>query len=262
MSLQKTMEDIKKVQLYVNEDVDSGPRETLAGRRGRKNQAIEQMKIFKREYRQGLLQSAAFIVVTGLAKDAFTTLATEKFGCFSSDPNSFYEDLANRIPEVLWKGKESVVNLFDVIGRHLYDKAMELDLNEYDQLIFKQEHYVSIKTKEDLVTLLKKAINAQVGSEIVGIQAVTSLVDTAIKKEHTSRVTPIILSTQSETLASELEISLRRLNPRGVFLVAAGKSSKLLRAMPGVIAVKEPTEEAVGEALKKISSATKIEKSN
>lgn len=257
MSLQKTIEEIKKVQPYINEDVDSGPRETMSGRRGRKNQAIESMKLFKRDYRQGLLQSAAFIIVTGSNKDAFQHLAAGKFECFSADPSDFYEDLANRIPEALYKGKESMVNLFDIIGRHLYDKAIELDLNAYDQLIFKQEHYVSIKNKEDLVELLKRAINAQVGSEIVGIQAVTSLVDKAIQKEHTAKVTPIVLSTDDEKLALDLESSLRRLNPRGVFLVVSGKGTKALSAVPNVVRIKEPTEENVEQALKQISGATK-----
>jgi hypothetical protein len=96
----------------------------------------------------------------------------------------------------------------------------------------------------------------------VGIQAVTSLVDKAIGKEHTARVTPIVLATQSEVLAAELEGTLRRLNPRGVFLVSAGKATKALKAIPNVIAVKEPTEETVQQALKQISSATKSERSN
>jgi len=262
MSLQRTMEEIKTTLPFTTEDVDAGPRETMPGRRGRKARAIDQMKTLKRDYRQGLLQSAVFIITTGSEKDAVAALATEKQECFSANPDFFYEQLANRIPEALWKGKESVVNLFDVIGRHLYDMAVDLDLNEYDQLIFKQEHYVSIKTKDDLVLLLKKAINAQVGSEIVGIQAVTSIVDNAIEKSHTARVTPIVLATDDETLALDLESSLRRLNPRGVFLVVAGKGTKNLRAVPGVISIKDPSEENVAKAFQQIKGAIKGEKAN
>lgn len=257
MSLTQTMEKIKTNLPYTTEDVDSGPRETMAARRGRKARAIDEVKTLKREYRQGLLQSAVFIITTGSEKDAFGSWAASPFECFVANPSLFYEQLANRIPEVLWKGKESMVNLFDVIGRHLYDMAVDLDLNEYDQLIFKQEHYVSIKTKADLVALLKKALNAQVGSEIVGIQAVTSIVDIAIERSHTAKATPIVLATDDEALALDLESSLRRLNPRGVFLVVAGKGTKNLRAVPGVISIKEPTEESVGQAIKSIKSAIK-----
>jgi hypothetical protein len=254
------MEQIKLTIPFTTEDVDTGPRETMPARRGRKARAIEQMKTLKRDYRQALLQSAVFIVTTGSEKDAVAQFATEKFKCFSANTTDFYEKLADRIPEALWKGKESVVNLFDVIGRHLYDMAVDLDLNEYDQLIFKQQHYVSIKTKSDLVQLLKNAINAQVGAEIVGIQAVTSIVDNAIEKSHTKIATPIVLTTDDEKLALDLETSLRRLKPRGVFLVVAGKGTKTLRAVPGVISIKEPSEESVEKALEQIWGAAKGEK--
>ena len=251
MSLSTLMDQIKQVKPYVEENTDIGPRETMAGRRGRKAQAIEQMKILKRNYRMELLNTAAFVIVTGSEQKRFTDLVTyEKFESFNANPDDFYQDLAGRIPEVLYKGKESVVNLFDIIGRHLYDKAIELDLNEYDQLIFKQEHYVSIKNKNDLIALLKKAINQQVGAEIVGIQAVTSLVDKAVSMGHNSRVTPIILNTDDETLALELESNLRKLHPRSVSLVVAGRGNKNLKAVPNVILTKEVTEETVEQTLK------------
>lgn len=257
MSLTQTMEQIKTTLPFTTENVDEGPRETMSARRGRKARAIEEMKTLKQSYRQGLLQSAVFIVTTGSEKSTVASLANDKFECFVIDPGEFYDRLADRIPEALWKGKESVVNLFEVIGRHLYDMAVDLDLNEYNQLIFKQEHYVSIKTRENLVTLLKKAINSQVGAEIAGIQSVTSIVDAAIKRGHTAKVTPIVLATDDETLAIDLESSLRRLNPRGVFLVVAGKGTKNLRAVPGVVSIKDPTEENVGKALKELSNSIK-----
>lgn len=261
MSLAKTLEEIKRIQPYVNEDVETGPRETMAARRGRKVQSIEQMKNYRRSYRLELLESAAFIVVTGSAAKEFATVATEKFGCFSANPLAFYEDLANRIPPTLYQGKESMVNLFDIIGRHLYDKAMELDLNEYNLLTFRQEHYVSVKSKEDLVKLLQSAINAQVGSEIVGIQAVTSLVDKAIETNHAKKVTPIVLTADNEKLALDLENDLRKLKTRGVYLVVAGKGTKTLRAVQGVISVKEPNETNVENALNQIGGSAK-EKTN
>ena len=257
MSLAKTMEEIKKVKGFAEEDVDSGPRETLSGRRGRKNQAIEQLKMLKREYRLKLLESAAFIIVTGSAKDEFTRLATEEFKCMSTNPDTFYNDLADRIPPALYNGGETVSNLFDVIGRHLEDKAGELDINGYPQLIFKQEYRTTLKSKADLTNLIRTAINDKVGPEIVGIQAASSLLNAAIAAEHSAKVTPIILATDNEKLALELDGSLDRLKPRGVFLIVAGKGTKALKAVDGVISVKDPTSESVGAALAQVSSVTK-----
>lgn len=257
MTLAKTMEEIKKVKPFAEEDVDSGPRETLAGRRGRKSQSIDQLIRLYREYRLKLIESAAFIVVTGSSKDEFTRLATEEFKCMSTDPDTFYKDLADRIPPALYNGTETVANLFDVIGRHLEDKAGELDINGYPQLIFKQEYRTTLKNKNDLLNLIRTAINDKVGPEIVGIQAASSLLKQAIAAEHGAKVTPIVLATDNEKLALELEGSLGRLRPRGVFLVVAGKGTKALRATDGVISVKEPTTETVGDALAQVSAATK-----
>lgn len=258
MSLSKLVEQIKSVKVFANEDVNSGPIETLNGRRGRKNQAIEQLRVLKNQYKTELTESAVFIIVTGEKREAFTASAVENFKCFYANPNAFYEDLATRIPASIYQnGRESVSGLFDVLGRHLEDKAGELGIVGYPQMIFRQGYRTTLKSYEDLVDLIRTAINDQVGPEIVGIQAINSLLNAAIDSEHSAKVTPIVLSTEDETLALKLESSLARLHPRGVFLVVSGKGSKTLRAIDGVLTVKDPTPENVETTLKTISGATK-----
>lgn len=260
MSLSKVIEEIKKVKPFVDEDVESGPRETLAGRRGRKAQAIERMQTLKFEYRQELIQSAVFIIVTGDKRNELTAIATDNFKCFSSDPNALYEDLANRITPAAKQGNASVTALFDILGRHLEDKARELGIIGYPQMIFRQEYQVNIRDDKDLVNLVKRAINDQVGSEMVGLQSIVSMVDNAIEKEHNAKITPIILSTDEPEFALDLDATLGRLNPRGVFLILAGKSAKankVLKTFPGIISIKEPTNETVEQALKTISGTVK-----
>lgn len=257
MSLAKVLEELKQVSQFANEDVESGPRETLVGRRGRKNQAIERLKTLKFEYQASLMESAAFIVVTGEKSKEFTSVAVENFKCFSANPNDFYEELAGRIPPTLYQGKESVSNLFDILGRHLEDKAQELGIIGYPQMTFKQQYRVTIKNKNDLVDLVRQAINDQVGSEIVGLQAINSLTDEAISKNHSGKTTPVILETANEALALDLVKTLNRLKPKGVFLVVSGRGTKNLKAVNGMIAVKDPTNENVEKALTSISTFTK-----
>jgi hypothetical protein len=257
MSLSNVLEEIKKVKPYVDEDVEAGPLETMAGRRGRKNQAIERMKTLKREYKDQLLQSAAFIIVTGEKSKEFTSSAVGNFQCFSADPNAFYKDLADRIAPTAYQGKESLSNLFDILGRHLEDKANELGIIGYPQLIFKQHYRITVKTKEDLVNLIRLSINEQVGSEIVGIQSTALLTNVAISKEHGAKVTPIILSTDDDTFALDLHKTLYRLRPRGVFVVVAGKGTKTLRAVDGVMSVKDASNENVEKVLTTISNSIK-----
>lgn len=256
MSLQNVLAEIKKVKPFAEEDTNVGAPETLNARRGRKNQAIEQLKRLKRDYKQELMQNTVFIITTGSGREEFTKLATEDFGLFSADPEAFYKDLASRVPEVLYKGKEGVSNIFDVVGRHLEDKMGELDVNAYNQLLFKAGYAQRINSVDEFAQLIKTAVNQQIGSEIAGIQAIASLVDTAIEKNHADRVTPVILSTGDEVFVNQLLNDLGRLTSR-VFLSVTGDASDVLKNLDGAIVLSEATKTAVGTALKNIKKSIK-----
>lgn len=251
MSLQTTLAEIKKIKPFADEDVNGGPPETLNARRGRKSQSIESLKRLKRQYQQELLLNSVFIIATGSGRDEFTKSATEEFGLFSADPEQFYADLAKRVPETLYMGKTNVSNIFEIVGRHLEDKMMELDINEYNQLLFKAEHAKQINSLAEFQSLIKNAINKQIGSEIAGIQAISSLVDAAIAKNHADKITPIVLNTADEQLAQDLLRDLSRLTSR-VFLSVTGKGSKTLKSIEGALILKDGTKENVENALKEM----------
>ena len=101
--------------------------------------------------------------------------------------------------------------------------------------------------------LIRTAINEQVGSEIVGVNAVYSIVDKAIAKKHVAPVTPIILNTSDEKFALDLQTNLNRLKLK-TFLVVAGKASKTLHGVKDALFVKNVSEESVGEALSAVRS--------
>jgi hypothetical protein len=258
MSLTKVLEQIQKVKPVALEDVDSGPIETLTARRGRKRNAQDELKRLRAEYAQNLLRSAVFILVTGGNREDFVNIATSNkdYGAFKADPEAFYRDLANRVAPVLYEGKESVANLFDVVGRHLEDKANELGVLEYPQLRFKAEYNKMINTKEDFVQLLKTAINEQVGGELVGVQTIYSVSDEAVELGHKAAVTPILLSTGDEKLALDLVQALNRLTPR-VFLVVTGKATRAMKSVEDAVLVKEANEESVASALTTIRGSLK-----
>lgn len=256
MSLQTVLAEIKSVKSFAEEDTNSGPPETLNTRRGRKAQAIEQLKRLKRDYRQQLMQNTVFIIATGSGREEFTKSAVEDFGLFSVDPEAFYKDLASRIPEVLYKGKEGVSNIFDVVGRHLEDKMMELDVNSYNQLLFKAGYAKAVNSVDEFTQLLKSAINQQIGSEIAGIQAVASLTDIAIEKNHADKITPVVLSTGDEEFALQLLKDLERLTTR-VFLAVSGDTKNNLKSVDGALLLKDTTKKAVETALKEMRKSLK-----
>ena len=256
MSLSNVLEKIKKVQPFALEDTTSGPIETLRARRGRKNQAIEEFTRLKKEYETELRRTAAFILVVGDKRQDFNDLAVQNYKCFSSDPNNFFSDLAGRVPQSLYMGKEGLPNLFDILGRHLEDKMLALDVIGYPQLIYRQEYAQAIRNTEDFATLVRRAVVEQVGGEIVGVQAIRNLADDAINQGHSSKFTPIMLPTNDEKFALTIARDLEKITPR-IFVVAAGKVSKLLKSYQDTVYVKEVTNETVESALKTISNTLK-----
>ena len=258
MSLAQVRDKIKQVLPMALQDADSGPYETLAGRRGQKRQAEEKLKQLKSEYTQLLLRSAIFIVTTGTGASEFAALASSEAGnCFAADSEKFYTDIVNSVNPALYL-RESLPNLFGVVSRALETKMMGISLiqNSYPSLNYKETYARAVKNKEDLLAVLKVALTEQVGGEMVGIQAIHDLVDEAIQKNHGASLTPIVLKTTDEVLALKLLPALERLTPR-VFLVGVGKTSKAVKAVEGAIFVKEASAETVESALTTVRSNLK-----
>jgi hypothetical protein len=256
MTLGELLNKIKEVQPLADENVDTGHPETLNARRGRKAQSIEQLTRLRRAYTSELMRTAAFIVVVGDKREEFSNLAVNSFKCFSADPEAYFVDLVNRMPRNLYLGKESVSNLFDVLGRHIEEKAYELGIVGYPQLIFKQEYQRTIRNQEDFLGLVKQAVTEQMGGEIVGIQATYSLTKEAIEKENSAKFTPIILSSSDEKFAIRVANDLERISTR-VFVVAAGEVQTKFKNPDEIFVVAEPTKEEVKKTLKTISGFLK-----
>jgi hypothetical protein len=251
MSLSRTLEEIKVQKPLAEEDISQGPRETYSGREGRKRNAVSQMRELKEKYIDELRLSAVFILVAGAGKDQFQEVAKTEFKCFTADPEGFYKDLADRLPQELWKQKTPAANLFDIMGRHLEDKANEMKIIGYPQLIFHSKYQKACHGKEDFKNLIKEAINDQVGSEITGLHVVRALADEAIAAGHGGKLTPIVLTTDDEKLALDLKSTLGRIGSRA-FLVVAGKGAKTVRATEGAFTVKEINNENVENILTNI----------
>lgn len=250
MSLETTIQKLKELKPYAEENVEEGPVETLNGRRGRKNQALEQIGNLKRQYLSELLSSAVFIVVVGSKRDEFEKVATSKpYSLFATDPETFYKDLAGRVDRRVY-GNSGQTDIFDILGRHLEDKMLELGLREYNQMVFRESYVQPINNVEQLTTLLKTAINDQIGAEIVAVQAVNSIVDKAIENNHKTSTTPIVLNTQDEQLALDLIRDLQQKRP--AFLVVAGEVGKKLTGIEDSVVLEEVNKASVKTALDQI----------
>jgi len=261
MSLKSSLKEINDNKANAAMDLMLGNPDTYNGRSGLKRAATEAVRRGKAQYHKDLLDTMAYIVVTGSGRDQFTELASsETFGCFAGDPEEFFKNIVSRLDQKLF-GRETPRNFFNIVSNILEDKMLEIGIVEYNPLTFSDKYNSAVNKPEDLVLLVRNAITDQIGAEIVGINSVSSLVDKAIEKGHDFPVTPVLFSTGDEKFALELRNGLKRKETlKGVFkglsskvfLVVVGNASKELKKTQDVILVKTVSDESVGEALSSI----------
>lgn len=210
MSLSDTMNQIKKIKVVAETEVLEQPRETLGGRLSRQTRAKEDLKGLTEKYRQELLRSAVFILVSGSGNKEFVKIATDALGFFQANANQVYSDIAGQVSPQLYAGKESNPGLMDVVSRVLENKALEIGVTGYPMIKFRQEFRRKISDRTDFEALLKQILNAQVGTELVGAQAVKSILTDAIEAEHSGKTTPILLAVGEDD--SDLSEGLRRIS--------------------------------------------------
>ena len=253
MSLSTILQEIEKTKPIAELDLTLGNENTFRGREGMKRAAIDKLEQLKTDYKKALVESTFFIILTGANRTLFNEVASNPdFECFSVDPDNFYNDLSSRVDEKLF-GRESTKYLFNIANNALYDKALEIGIsrNSLTEIKFDERYNTAVKNHQELANLLKLAVNQQIGSEIVGLDALSSIVNKALEKKHASSITAVLLNTGDENFALDLQKNLTRLKTK-TFIVVAGKASKTLQNLPGAFHVKNVTEESVGETLKLI----------
>lgn len=255
-TLQSILGSIEQLKPVADMDPAIGPYETAVGRRGQKMLAIEQISNLKLEYKKILTATGVFILVTGPAREAFSSMAgSEAFECFVVDPDDFYRGLISKINPSLF-GRERTSYLFQQVQDALYDRAMQLGVDSYNSLQYSNDYSAYVKTPEEFLPIVRQAFNRQVGSEMVGLHIIDTLVGQAIERGHAASVTPIVVDCSDEALAIDLSANLPSLF-KNVFLVSAGKPSKPIAGTKNMIQVKSASEESVGNALTTVRSLIK-----
>lgn len=253
-TLNTILESMKELRPVAEMDPMVGPVETAVGRRGLQRSAVEKTSQLRLEYRQIFAANSVFMIVTGPSRQAFADLASnEAFECFSAEADDFYRSLVSKVNAQSF-GRERTHFLFQVIENALYDRAMELGIGSYNSIQYKSEYSAYVNNAEELLPIVRRAVNEQVGSEIVGLHTIDRLLDRAITKNHSASVTPIVLNCADEALALDLIKNLPSIY-KNVFLVSAGKPSKsIASASKDLIQLKTVSEESVGAALQTIRS--------
>lgn len=257
MTLKELLVKIAEVQPLAEENVENGSMDTLNARRGRQRQAVEELGRLRTAVTNELRRTSAFVVVIGSQSKEFADIASNSYKAFAADPESYFKELVARVPASLYIGRESVSNLFDVLGRHIEEKAYALGIVGYQQLLFKQEYQRTIRDTADFLGIVKDAVTDQIGGEIVGIQSTHDITKSVIERKRTARPY-IVLSTKDEKFGIKVANDLLKISDN-VFFVTAGEATTPLKNTDAFYAVPEVTKEAVKKTLDTISQTLKKE---
>ena len=251
MNLESLVKEIEKNKKYAEEVIDGGNPATLNTRLGRKKAAKYRLEELYVQYRLDIKSHLVFIVPVGKDAEAISKLAEES-GTIVSNADSFYEDLANRIPTVLYNGKQTQSSLIDVFSRHLEDKANEIGVRSYPMVVYSRKYAKKIKSKEELLELIKKIINEDVGSEIVAMQILDEVAQIAMKDSFSKGKLPVVVSLNDQDLVEEIVKGLKTLSPNVFMVGSSGKTGRGKKSNGNVIGLKSIDAEGLEEAFAEI----------
>lgn len=250
MSLENVLKKIEEEKVVAETDLNTVDPRVYPYKKGQVDRARENLEELYIEYKNELLKNALFILVTGDKSDQFSQIAEEKFNCFSVDGEGFYREIVDVLSPDLYFQKNLNASVFDIVSNVLEDKVKNLDIVSYNSLLFNSKYSKFVNSKSEMVDIVKNAINDNIGSEIIGYDALERVTRDAVNKGYKSRIVPIIIHSKDEDFISELSGNLKKLNSR-IRVVSAGDVKNKNRSL---LTVEEVNEENIGNALKEIAT--------
>lgn len=253
VNLKQLSEEIKKNRDLAQEVIDEkGNPATLKSRIARKRAAASRLEPLYVQYKTALRSKMLFILVIGDKQEEFASIASEQ-GVDVQNADAFYDDLVSRLNPTLYAGREKASVFVDVLGRHLEDKAGELDISEYPQINFKQKYAKTLRSKEDALALTKLIINNEVGPEIVGLDVLEKAARRAVGEDFSDETLGIVVTLKDESMTKEIFEGLSTISSR-TFLVTAGSADSKEKAL---VKVSEISKDTVLGALTKVAKSIK-----
>lgn len=248
MSIKSVMNQIKEKTIVANDDLKDATNNTRPMREGFKRQAKESLEDLQNEYRNLLIQSSSFLIVTGSLGKELCDLAANEPGVFVGNPEDFFTDLVSRIDSRAFMNRTADGTTFEALGYGLELVAREIGVKSYPQLRFKAEYAQTLSSPEDMVKLAQKAVSDSVGNEMSALYSLNGVLKTALNRGHEESFTPILLNTSDEQFALALLKDLNNLTAQS-YLVVAGKGGKAVRNARNSVSLKEATTEALQQLL-------------
>lgn len=249
MSLKEILSKVEACRDVINQDLSEVDLRARTYKTGQINSAKSRLEGLENDYKNELQRNSVTILVTGKRSEAFAKIAEEKFNCFTINGKSFYQDAVDKLSTQLYLNKSIGSSVFDVLGNIIEERMRELDINEYNSLIFEAKYSRVIKDKEEMLDIATLAVNDTIGPEIVGLDALDKISKKAIEAGYGSRTVPVVIFSEDESFIDKIGFATSKLSPRMV-TVSAGA----VKTAESFITLKTVSEDSVGKALKQIAS--------
>ncbi len=228
-SFKEIIEEIEEKKEIAGRDAGTDPKSRVV-RLGKIKRAKEDLKELYLEYRQHIQSKAAFIICTGSTCAKFDSIAEGVWGCFSVDPEEFYEDITCEVDKRHYTNQISSRALFDLVGSAIEEKAHQVGIIGYPALIFENKYKKLLHNKEEMLAVVKQAFNDKVGAEVVGLDAIEKVARKAVNEGFIGKTAPIVLIAKDEKLAKSLHKDLKKIS-RNVFIISSGKVSEEIKTI-------------------------------
>jgi len=249
MSLDTTVEEMKKASKFATENVEGGNPSTQAGRAARKKSSQERLKQLYVQYKEQLKERALFVLVTGTGAKEFSAISTEEASFYETSTESFYEFLTDKIDARLYKNPIKASYVMDALSRHFEEVAKDLGISSYNQIIATHKYSFIVKTRDGVLLLIKKVVNEILGAEVAALYAFEFVAKKAFEENFNGPIFPVMVETGSDTVNDLVKgfMILNKKSPK-VFTVAVGESD----LVGATYKVKDSEKKTVIETLNKI----------
>lgn len=192
MSLETILEKINKETTTASKNIDELDPRVRTYAAGKIRAAKDRLEGLYIDYKSELLNRAVFILVSGEGSGDFAEIAKE-FNCFTLNAETLSKEVVDKVSSQLYINKKINSNTFEVVNNILEDRIKKLDVVSYPSITFSQKYSRVVKNEQEMVDVVKRAINDTVGGEIVGVDALDRVSKEAIEKNYKSRLVPILL---------------------------------------------------------------------
>lgn len=231
---------------------------TIQTHKARQRAAELRLPDVTKDYRKALLSHIIPVLVTGSSAEDFVKVASEALGVISVDGEALFKTLASKMPTEASSGKMTTKVVVDILGRHFNDIAIDSDVIEYPQIIYKNSKGFVITKKSDLDRLIKKIITEQVGAEMSTIYNLKDISDKALEMEFDGGKLPVLMSVSDASVIDSIFESQKRLSLTP-YLLTSGEVKGRLNTK-ALDSVEEVSKESVSKALKTVKNSLKRSK--